>query len=593
MRQLQYLQCNTNAFPLLQQMSYMLVALFLLSGCTTSIRTIPPTPDAKPLPTINITKDKTFDSETFYSLLVAEIAINRNRMDIAYSNYAQQVEKTKDLAVTERATRLALAVNNRPASLSLAKQWKQFDPSNTEARYIVISELMNDNQFTAAFEESYRLLEAGEMAGFYDIATQAVDTQAVGEQNTDISTLVNLYANALTNYPQTEELLTGYSILLQANNQLPQALSAATQASNIQPIEVRALFQKARIFIAMGEIDSATNVFSSMVKQHPTNKQLRLRYANMLVRSDLPEALKQYQFLAEQNPDDSNILLTIALIQQEQKLHDQARESYQQLLNMNEHVDEAHFGLGEIADNEGQPELALSHYKVVESGDRFMQAASSAADIIYQQDGLPASHQFLNMKRENATPEQQQALYILEADTLARSNLNDRAEAVYQQGLDKYPDSLGLIYARALHYANTGNIAFAERDFLALLQQKPNYAAALNAYGYTLADSTPRLAEAKELITKAYAIDSDEPAILDSMGWVEYKLGNLPDALTFLQQAMALSPDHEIAAHLGEVLWHMERKSDAIAIWKQGLSLNPKSGILKETLTRLNISELL
>ena len=588
MRQLQYRQGNIKTPPLLQQVSYMLIALFLLSGCTTAMRTIPPTPETKPLPTTNITEDKTFDSETFYSLLVAEIAINRNRMDIAYSNYAQQVEKTQDLAVTERATRLALAVNNRPASLALAKQWKQLDPSNAEARYIVISELINNNQFTAAFEESYRLLEAGEMAGFYDIATQAADTQS-----TEVGTLANLYAKALDNYPQTEELWTGYSILLQANNQLPQALDAATQASNIQPIEVRALFQRARIFIAMGEVDEATNVFSSMVQQHPTNKQLRLRYANMLVRSDLPEALKQYQLLAQQNPDDSNILLTIALIQQEQKLYDQAQKSYLELLSMNEHVDEAHFGLGEIADNQNQPELALRHYKAVNNGDRFMQAASSAADIIYQQDGLPASHEFLNIKRETATPEQQQALFILEADTLARSNLNDQAEAVYQQGLDKYPDSLGIIYARALHYANTGKIALAERDFIALLQQKPNHSAALNAYGYTLADSTTRFSEAKELIAKAYAIDSNEPAILDSMGWVEYKLGNLPDALTFLQQAMTLSPDHEIAAHLGEVLWHMGRKSDAIAIWKQGLSLNPESSILKKTLTRLNISELL
>lgn len=587
MPQLQYLQCSTKTFSSLQQMSLMLTALFALSGCTTT-HTATPTPETNPLPKITITADKTFDSETLYSLLVAEIAISRNRMDIAYSNYAQQVEKTQDLAVTERATRLALAVDNRPASLALAKQWKQFDPSNTEARYIVISELMNDNQFTAAFKESHRLLEAGEMAGFYDIATQAADTQS-----TDVSTLADLYANALIDYPQTEELWTGYSILLQADNQLPQALSAATQASNIQPVEARALFQKARIFTAMGEIDSATNVFSSMVKQHPTNKQLRLRYANMLVRRDLPEALKQYQFLAEQNPDDSNILLTVALIQQEQKLYHQARESYQQLLNINEHVDEAHFGLGEIADNEDQLDLALSHYKAVNDGDRFMQAASSAADIIYQQEGLSASHQFLNIKRETATPQQQQALFILEADTLARSNLNDQAEAVYQQGLNKYPDSLGITYARALHYANTGKIVLAERDFLALLQQKPNYSAALNAYGYTLADSTSRFIEAKELITRAYAIDSDEPAILDSMGWVEYKLGNLPEALTFLQQAMALSPDHEIAAHLGEVLWHMDRKSDAIAVWEQGLSLNPESHILKETLTRLNISELL
>lgn len=588
MPQLKYLQCNTKTFSWLKQMYYMLIALLALSGCTTATQTMTPVPEVNPLPKVIITADKTFDSETFYSLLVAEIAINRNRMDIAYSNYAQQVEKTQDLAVVERATRLALAVNNRPASLALAQQWKQFDPSNTEARYIVISELMKNNQFIAAFEESYRLLEASEMAGFYDIATQAVDTDS-----TDVDTLAKLYANALIDYPKTEELWTGYSILLQANNQLAQALNAATQASNIQPIEVRALFQKARIFSAMGETSSATNIFSDMVEQHPENKQLRLRYASMLVRSDLPEALKQYQFLAKQNPNDSNILLTIALIQQEQELFNEARESYQQLLNINEHVNEAHFGLGEIADSEGLLELALDHYKAVNDGDRFMQAVSSAADIIYQQEGLPASHQFLNMKRETATPQQQQALFILEADTLARSNLNDQAEAVYQQGLDKYPDNLGITYARALHYANTGKIELAERDFLAILQQKPNYSAALNAYGYTLADSTSRFTEAKELISKAYDIDSNEPAILDSMGWVEYKLGNLPKALTFLQQAMALSPDHEIAAHLGEVLWYMERKRDAITIWKQGLSLNPESRILKETLTRLNISELL
>ena len=583
--------------------------LLALTGCATSTQVVEPVAKTTPLPQIKITQDKSFDSETLYSLLVAEMAINRRRMDIAFSNYAQQAEKTSDLAVTERATRLALAINDRQASLQLAKQWTQLDPSSTEARYVMISEYINAGQYNKAFDESYRLLEAGEMAGFYAIATQVIDDQTSNQSaidnsdantsdtntsdtspsKTDLTALIDMYSQAVDSYPHTEELLTGYSALLQANKQLQSALDAAEKASNIKPTEIRALFQKSRVLLAMERTTEAEQVFAQMVKQHPANKRLRLRYANMLVRSDMPKALEQYILLAKQEPDDSNILLTVALIQQEQKLINQAKQSFQQLLDNEQHLDEANFGLAEIAEQENQTDLALSHYKAVNGGERFMSAVSSAADIIFKRHGLDASHQFLSSKRDGANQEQQESLYILEADTLSRSGLTERAAAVYEQGLKQYPGNVRLLYSRALDYANANKIELAEQDFRAVLQQIPNHSAALNAYGYTLANSTTRLTEAKELITKAYTLNNKEPAILDSMGWVEYKLGNFSSALTFLQEAMNATSDHEIAAHLGEVLWKMNRQDEAISAWKQGLEDNPDSHIIKETLMRLRV----
>lgn len=573
-----------NNHSIIPRMTCVLYAL-LLTSCATPQKSAPLAPPTKPLPTVTVVEDHKFSSESFYSLLVAEMAINRQRMDIAFGNYVQQAENHKDLRVTERATRIALAINDHAASIELAEQWKQLNPGSTEARYVLISEFIQADRFSEAFTEAQRLLEAGEMAGFNDIATRAIEVKSP-----EIIDLSLKYANLLEKHHDVEELWTGYSMLLQEQNMLPKALVAANKASKIEPVEIRALFQKSRVLIAMGETQQATSVFAQMVSRYPDNKRLRIRYASMLVRNDVPKALEQYKILYAKNPDDPNLQLTVALIQQEQKQFIEAKKNFQSLLSRNQHTNEAYFGLGEIAREQGDKSQALHYFSSVNTGQYFIRASSAAADIIYSIDGLQASRDYLSLKRSTSTPEQQEALYILEANTLAQSGLNDEAQNLYTESLSRYPNNINLLYSRAIHYANTHQISKSETDFLSVLKLTPNYTPALNALGYTLADNTDRLQEAKLLINKAYALDPNEPAILDSMGWVEFKLGNYSIAIKFLQQAMDAFPDHEVAAHLGEALWVSGNQSEAIKAWQYGLKLNPDSPIISKTIRRLNVT---
>jgi Flp pilus assembly protein TadD len=177
---------------------------------------------------------------------------------------------------------------------------------------------------------------------------------------------------------------------------------------------------------------------------------------------------------------------------------------------------------------------------------------------------------------------------MLEADLLTQSGNNSAAEKVLSEGLTQTPTSISLLYARAMLYTRVDFVEAAEKDLLAILAQKPDDAAALNALGYTLADKTSRFDEAQNYISRALAITPNDPAVLDSFGWLQYRKGNAEQALISLRKAMTAMPDHEIAAHLGEVLWVTGVQDEARAVWRSGLELNPKSQIIHQTIHRLN-----
>jgi len=175
----------------------------------------------------------------------------------------------------------------------------------------------------------------------------------------------------------------------------------------------------------------------------------------------------------------------------------------------------------------------------------------------------------------------------MEAEILGRHQRDEDAVAVYDRGLQVLPDDPRLLYARALLNDDLNHVDAAVRDLRRLLEQQPGNADALNALGYTLADRTKDQAEALALIEKALAIKPDEPAIIDSMGWVQYRLGHLKQAVGHLRAAYAKQPDPEIAAHLGEVLWVSGDKDEARKIWAQGRKKDAKNKVLLETMKRL------
>ena len=180
-----------------------------------------------------------------------------------------------------------------------------------------------------------------------------------------------------------------------------------------------------------------------------------------------------------------------------------------------------------------------------------------------------------------------------EAETLAANNQSDRAWNTLQQALKQYPDDLNLLYSRAMLAEKRNDLDQMERDLRAIIKREPDNAMALNALGYTLSDRTTRYTEAKALIQQAYDLNPDDPAVLDSLGWVNYRLGNLDEAERLLRQALERFPDQEVAAHLGEVLWANGKQREAKTIWGTFLKENPDSPILRKTILRLTGSETL
>jgi tetratricopeptide (TPR) repeat protein len=164
---------------------------------------------------------------------------------------------------------------------------------------------------------------------------------------------------------------------------------------------------------------------------------------------------------------------------------------------------------------------------------------------------------------------------------------------VINEGLEQFPNDLNLLYTRAMLAEKRDDLAQLETDLRYIIEREPEHAMALNALGYTLADRTTRYEEARELIAKAHQLNPDDPAILDSLGWVNYRLGNLEEAERLLRQALEKFPDHEVAAHLGEVLWAQNKQREARRVWADALAETPDSPILRDTLLRLTGSETL
>lgn len=545
---------------------------------------IEPPPPAPSLPATQITDGSNFSADTLYALMVAELALDRGQFGVGLENYVEQARNTEDVRVVARAAQISRILGRHDEALEMAKLWRELDPGSREARLILVSELITAQQFEAALQQSEQLLEVGESAPVEEIAVEAArqDSQSLDMLNAQFETLREKFPNNL-------DVLIGSSVLQEANNELEQALATAQLATSQAPQDARALYQEYRVLSALKRESEATSVYGRIVTLQPDNFRIRSHYARLLIKEDREAALEQYQKLQQTAPSNDDIKLNIALLLQDTGREQEAAMLYQELIDADQHSDIAHYWLGEIAENRGDDAEALQHYLQIGPGKRFVDAISQAANVLVRKEGLENALIFLAAKRENATPEDKEQLFVVEADTLSRTGNSLRAFSIYNLGIKEFPSSIPLIYGRAMHHAGQSEFEEAEADFRRVLALDEKNAAALNALGYTLADNTERLDEAKTLIAQAYALRPNDAAILDSMGWVEFKLGNQEQALHFLERAYNIVQDHEIAAHYGEVLWTVGQKRAARQVWKQALESKPTSKIILNTLQRLKV----
>ena len=531
-------------------------------------------------------KSRPFPRETLYALLVAELAGSRAQFDIALSNYLQQAYQTRDPQVAARATRIARFLSAESAALDAALLWVEIDPDNAEAQLNAASALIQSGRLQEAFELSKKLYQRGDQALFQNIAARAAEAT-----DTQREQLLVAYTQLLNKHPRHLELLVGTSLLLQQQERQEEALIITQRALEHHPDNTAAIILEASLLHQVGRSSEAIRNIALAVERQPDQLRLRLQYARMLTERDLAQAQEQFQILVDQEPGDPDLLLSLGIVALEQGDTDTAQESFEALLDLGEKRSSAHFYLGQLARQQNQAQEALLHFLRVEPGNDFLQATLSILNLLIADSKLDAAHDHMNRLRTRF-PDQGTVLYQLESQALTRGGFVQEALSLLDVALTSHPNHEDLLYNRAMLHDQRGDLVAAETDLRQLLKYNPNSAQGLNALGYILADQTNRFDEAYDLIRQALDLAPENPAILDSMGWVLYRMGRLEEALPYLEQAMESFPDQEVAAHLGELLWVLGEKERARDAWRWGLEEDPHSELIPATIERLEAGPL-
>ncbi len=565
-----------------------LIATLLLCGCVAS----PPTNrmEKSPLPADHARQKQpeqalppaSFEAETLYSLLVAELAGKRKRHDILLVGYMNQAEKTRDPGIVERATRLAIWLKADQAALKSAELWTEIEPDSEKAKQALTAQLVKAGQFNKAMRLLEQVLESGGWANFEYLAVNSKGISP-GQRNE----LIVQFDQLLQKNPKHAGLLFGKTVLLQMNGRIDKALETAWELDQIKH-DTHSILLTARLLHQQGKTKQALQQLEDALHTNPDDDRIRLLYAQMLVeKREYPQAQKEFDILVDKTPDNHQLRMTLALITIENGLFKAAKKHLNQLLLQEPMAADAHYYLAQIAEREKEIELAVNHYSRVTRGDKSMAAHAKLWALLLETGQLDKAQKLFAASRA-ANSEKANALYLMEADLLSRQGLTAQALALLNEALERSPQNLNLLYGRAMIAEKLNDLGALERDLRTILNIEPDNAMVLNALGYTLADRTDRYQEALDLITRANELKPNDPAITDSLGWTLFRLGNYPKAIQLLERALASYPDHEISAHLGEALWMSGDHKRAEQVWQDALERDPSSEILNRVIKRLN-----
>lgn len=571
--------------------SALFLAFAFLNGCQALAPVLPgskaPVAETNPAPVAKPQVYSSFSQDTVVSLLTAELAGQRNRFDIALDNYVTQAIKTQDPGVSERAFRIAEYLGADQAALDTSLIWAKNDPTNLDAQRAAAIQLARAGRYDDSMAYMEKVLQGQGDTHFDFLALSAAETDADTRNG-----LLKSFDQLLTKYPKNGQLIFGKALLLQQNGNAQAALKVLEDNPPTEG-EIAPVLLHARILQGMDRGKEALPLLEKNIRQYPDDKRLRLTYARMLVEQNRMEDAKvQFSSLVQQFPDDDELRYSLALVCLEAKAWDEAVGYLQDLIARESHVDSAHLNLGRVAEERNDPQKALTEYAQVGPGNDYLPAQLRTTDILMSHGRSAEASKLLASARETQ-PDYAIQLYLIEAETLENNKQADQAWYVLDKALKQYPNDLNLLYTRAMLAEKRDDLSQMEKDLRAILKREPDNAMALNALGYTLSDRTTRYAEAKALIEQAHRLNPEDPAVLDSLGWVNYRLGNLDEAERLLRQALERFPDHEVAAHLGEVLWAKGNHREARKVWGKALEQQPDSPILRSTLRRLTGSETL
>ena len=544
------------------------------NNSSSSVSIVPANFTAKPI-------ERKFSPDSLYSLLVAEIAGSRQQYDVALNNYVQQARQTRDPQIAARATMIARYLNATQASVEMSLIWVAGAPKDKDALGNASLALMQAGRLQEAFEMSRRLQAQGGETLYQNIAASADKLTKTQRER-----LLQNYKNLLPRYTRDEQLFVGIGLLLQQQNNFDEAMTYAHKALELYPHSIPAAVLEANLLHELKRDREAIRKMGDLLAYYPENISLRNQYAHILTRHDLALAQQQFAIIVSQQPSNADAILSLGIIAMERKDYKAATKAFEKLLDSDQHLSTAHYYLGRLAESQQKWQEAIFNYLQVERGNDFLSATISLLDIFIRQGDFISAQQHMNRIRLRF-PEQAESLCLLHSQTLIKHGYPGEAEKVLNEALQTNINSSKLLFARAMLYSKRNQNAEAERDLRHILQFEPDNAVALNSLGYLLTNTSQRYREAEDLIKRALILKSDDPVIIDSLGWLHFRIGNYSDALRELRQAYAKYPEPAIAAHLGETLWVTGAKEEARQIWRDGIKQAPDDAIIPATMKRL------
>lgn len=528
-------------------------------------------------------------ADLIYRLLVGEVAGRSGDIATAMAQLSSAAFATEDPAVAKRAMQVAIYGEDRRAALRNARRWYALAPQDNEAlMHVVLLELRNGDEAEAA-----RLLRVLLDRLATDGSQQHYDVVValLARETAFAAAAVRVMRRVVEQTPQAAEAHLALARLALGFKLYEPARQSAMRALALRPGDRRAIVVQAEAMQRQGDAAGGIALLGQAVANDPDDNDLRMTYARQLLRADrLAEARTQFGYLVERLPDDADVLYALGVLARQAQADDEAQGFFMRLIELDKRRSEAAYQLAEIAVDAAAWQAAIRWYRAVKTGDLATEAALQIGAVRARMGDLPAAREHLRAVRERFSDAAPRS-YLLEATLLRDAGEAAAAMAVLDTAIGRYPDHLGLLYARALHGLGMGRLAVLERDLRAILVLDEDNVDALNALGYTLTDLTDRHKEALGYIRRALRLKPEAPEILDSMGWVHYRLGNLIEAERYLRRAFAADTDAEIAAHLGEVLWQRGECEAAERIWDAALATAPDHRVLQDTVRRFKADD--
>jgi len=518
--------------------------------------------------------------DILFKFLVAEVAGQRGAILISQSTYLDLARQTRDPRIARRAAEIALFARDQAGALEATRLWAASEADSERAQQTLAALLLNEGKVVEAEPILRTLLKDDPAKGFLHLSSLMGKMQ-------DTRAAYDLVKRLAADYPNLPEARYAEAQSAANAGRFEEAIAALKVAEVQRPGWEAAGLMRAQLLAKTSRSDALT-FMREFLAAHPEAREMRLAYARTLVNANqFTEARSEFTRLTRDFPRNAEVGLAAGLLSLQMGDVNAARDLLTQTLEYNPRdPDTVYYYLGQVAEQMKLPDVAAAHYADVKTGNYLVSARARQAALL-RAAGKPeeASKLLANTQGENDA--QNVRLIQAQAELLRDSKVSTAAFDVLTAGLKRYPDSANLLYDRAMVAEKLGKLDVLEADLRRAIVLRPDDAQAYNALGYTLADRTNRLPEAIALLDKALTLSPEDPYILDSVGWAQYRAGNLPRAQEYLEHAYRLRPDPEIAAHLGEVLWAKGQRDEAGKLWQAGLQSHPQNELLLETLRRL------